>query len=44
MVILAPSLKGKVSNFFGYEELGCLVLGGGRGHDEEEGACFGLRR
>jgi hypothetical protein len=22
--------------FFGYEELGRLVLGGGRGHDEEE--------
>jgi hypothetical protein len=26
--------------FFGYEELGPLVLGGGRGHDEEE-AWFG---
>jgi len=26
---------------FGYEELGRLVLGGGRGHDEEEAAWFG---
>jgi hypothetical protein len=41
MVILAPSLKGKDGTFFfGYEELGRLVLGGGRGHDEEE-AWFG---
>jgi hypothetical protein len=27
--------------FFGYEELGRLLLGGGRGHDEEEEAWFG---
>jgi len=25
---------------FGYEELGRLMLGGGRGHDEEEAAWF----
>ena len=44
-VIFQLWTNGNFSTFaefcFGYEELGRLVLGGGRGHDEEEEAWFG---